>query len=207
MYMEGSISDQNARIQVSKLLVQENVSKYMLRLQAERPEVFEHSINVAYLTAEIVLNSHFNELKRKDGSEYIRDIITGALLHDIGKLEISNEILLKPGPLTDDEYYNCQKHTVYGYEMIKDDDSFSNVVKDIILSHHEKTDGTGYPNHRKASDITIETQIVSVCDIYDAVTGQRPYRSSSDLLTALKILACEPICLDVFLSLASCKDK
>lgn len=205
--MEGSLSDQNARIQVSRILVQDNVAKYMNRLSIERPEVFDHSINVAYLTAEIVLNPHFNELKRKDGSDYINDIITGALLHDIGKLMISNEILLKPGPLTNEEYRQCQLHTTFGYDMLKNDDTFSDVTKEIVLSHHEKVDGTGYPHHKKAEGITIETQIVSVCDIYDAVTGNRAYRSASDLLTAFKILACEPICLDVFLSLASCKDK
>jgi len=205
--MEGSTSDQNARVQVSKLLVQDNIAKYMRRLSEERPEVFTHSLNVAYLTAEIVFNPHFNELKRKDGEAYLVDIITGALLHDIGKLKVPNEILLKPGPLTDDEYRQCQKHTVFGYDMIVDDDSFSDVVKEIVLSHHEKADGTGYPNHKKAEGINIETQIVSVCDIYDAVTGHRSYRSSNDLLTALRILAYEPICLDVFLSLASCRDK
>ena len=204
--MEGTSSYADARVLVSRLLTKHNINSYMSTLNEERPEVFRHCINVAYLVAEIVMNPHFAEIKKVD-DKYVEDIVTGALLHDIGKLKISESILMKPDVLTEEEYRQCQMHPIYGYEMIKDDDSFSNMVKDIVLSHHEKADGTGYPYHKKAAAVNIETQIVSACDIYDAITEARSYREASDMTAAFRILACEPICLDVFLSLVSCRDK
>jgi putative nucleotidyltransferase with HDIG domain len=101
----------------------------------------------------------------------------GALLHDIGKLAIPDSILLKPGPLTAEEKTVMQKHVQLGYGMIKDIEFLVEPAK-IILTHHERCDGSGYPQGLKSADIPIGAKIFAVADTVDAMTSDRPYRSA-----------------------------
>lgn len=202
----------NSRILISELLLNPTISKYMIELKELRPEVFTHSINVAYLSAEVCFammkeakfNNENSNLAQCD-YRFVEDTVIGALLHDIGKLKISNDILLKKGRLSDEEFKIIQNHPIYGYELIKDE-PFSDVSKEIILSHHEKLDGAGYPNHKRDIDILKQVQIVTVCDIYDALTEKRAYRNDKSIYTAFKILSEERIDELAFLLLASCPD-
>ncbi|WP_371399674.1 HD-GYP domain-containing protein [Bacillus wiedmannii] len=99
------------------------------------------------------------------------------LLHDIGKLGISNEILNKPVPLTNNEYTKMKTHSTLGLEFIKD---FSLIegYESVICSHHEKWDGSGYPGGLKNYEIPLGARIVSIADTFDAMTSTRPYRSA-----------------------------
>ena len=102
-------------------------------------------------------------------------VTRGALLHDIGKMAIPDGILLKPGPLTDDERKLIQKHPVYAYEMLNPIEFLRSAI-DIPYCHHEKWDGTGYPRGLKGEDIPFAARIFPVIDVWDALTSDRPYR-------------------------------
>lgn len=101
----------------------------------------------------------------------------GALLHDIGKMGIPDAILLKPGPLTDEEWVIMRKHPVYAYELLSPI-SFLKSSLDIPYCHHEKWDGTGYPRGLKGEQIPMAARIFAVVDVYDALTSNRPYRAA-----------------------------
>lgn len=100
----------------------------------------------------------------------------GAMLHDIGKGKIPTEILLKPGPLNDEEFNIMKNHTVYGYEIITNSSNLDMLTANIALQHHEHWDGNGYPEHLREKGINIFARIVTICDIYDALTAERVYR-------------------------------
>jgi HD-GYP domain-containing protein (c-di-GMP phosphodiesterase class II) len=101
----------------------------------------------------------------------------GALLHDIGKMGIPDSILLKPGPLSDDEWAIMRKHPVYAYELLSPIPYLREAL-DIPYCHHEKWDGTGYPRGLKAEEIPRSARIFAVVDVYDALTSDRPYRAA-----------------------------
>jgi len=111
----------------------------------------------------------------------------GAFLHDIGKLHTPLEILNKPGPLTDSEYQVIQHHPVQGYELIKEN-PFSHFVADAILYHHERADGQGYPKGLDSNAVSKHVKLISLCDAFDAMTSQRPYRAPMIKERALDIL-------------------
>jgi putative two-component system response regulator len=115
-------------------------------------------------------------------NQYLRDIYDSSILHDIGKVGIPDNILLKPGPLTPEEFEIMKTHTVIGYNAINDPsqdmgaDSFLDMAKDIILYHHERWDGRGYPKQLIGEEIPLSARIVSISDVYDALTTKRPYK-------------------------------
>ncbi|MDR1472889.1 MAG: response regulator [Synergistaceae bacterium] len=115
--------------------------------------------------------------------QYGEHIVKSSKLHDIGKVAISDSILLKPGKLTPEEFDEIKKHTTFGAQMISDaienlgdDSSFLHVAREIVVSHHEWWDGSGYPNKLAGSDIPISGRIMAVSDIYDSLTSERPYK-------------------------------
>jgi len=99
----------------------------------------------------------------------------GALLHDIGKMGIPDQILLKPGPLTDGEWEVMRKHPIYAYELLANI-PYLHEALDIPYCHHEKWDGTGYPRGLSGKQIPLAARIFAVVDVYDALTSDRPYR-------------------------------
>jgi len=110
-------------------------------------------------------------------------IRVGALLHDIGKLAIPDRILLKPGPLSEGERRIMQQHAQVGYELVRGID-FLTEAAEIILTHHERCDGSGYPQGLRAADIPIGSKIFAVADTVDAMTSDRPYRAALPFLAA-----------------------
>ncbi len=136
------------------------------------------------------------------------NIQIGALLHDIGKIGISERILTKPDQLTNEEYNYIKSHPTIGFEMLKHVSSFKdNGILDIILFHHERYDGKGYPLQIKGDQIPLAARIVAVADTFDAMTSKRVYRNDLDLQDALneirnnKGTQFDPEIVDVFLSL------
>jgi HD-GYP domain-containing protein (c-di-GMP phosphodiesterase class II) len=105
----------------------------------------------------------------------MRNIAMGAWLHDIGKLAIPDAILLKPGPLTDEERKNMQRHAQIGYDLVKNIPFLADAAE-IIFAHHERCDGTGYPRGLKTREIPVGARIFAVADTFDAMTSDRPYR-------------------------------
>lgn len=111
----------------------------------------------------------------------------GALLHDIGKIIVPTEVLNKPGPLDNDEWELMKKHTEVGFEMVADVD-FPGVVPEMVRSHHEKWNGTGYPDRLRGENIPITARILCIADVYDALTTTRAYRSALPPARAKEIM-------------------
>lgn len=101
----------------------------------------------------------------------------GAILHDVGKIGIPDSILLKPGPLTEEEWAVMKKHPVYAYEWLSGI-PFLKKALEIPYCHHERWDGSGYPRGLKGLEIPLSTRIFAVVDVYDALTSDRPYRKA-----------------------------
>jgi response regulator RpfG family c-di-GMP phosphodiesterase len=110
-----------------------------------------------------------------DLEKQMRNIAMGAWLHDIGKLAISDAILLKPGPLSDKERKIMERHAQIGYDLVKGI-PFLAEAAEIIFAHHERCDGSGYPRGLKAREIPVGARIFAVADTFDAMTSDRPYR-------------------------------
>ncbi|WP_457631302.1 HD domain-containing phosphohydrolase [Oceanithermus sp.] len=131
----------------------------------------------------------------------------GAYLHDIGKLSIPDRILLKPGPLTDEEWELMKRHTEIGYDMLEPIPFLPDASRNIVRYHHERWDGKGYPQGLANTDIPIEARIFAVADVFDALAHDRPYKKGWPLEAAyaeLKKLAGEhldPVIVDRFLQL------
>jgi putative nucleotidyltransferase with HDIG domain len=117
----------------------------------------------------------------------LRELAIGGLLHDVGKLSVPDEILQKPGALTDDEFDVIKRHAEVGSELVKSL-GFSGQVARLVLDHHERLDGSGYPRGLGAPDLDIETRILAVCDVFDALMSKRVYRDAWTLERALGLL-------------------
>jgi putative nucleotidyltransferase with HDIG domain len=112
----------------------------------------------------------------------------GGLLHDIGKLQVPDEILKKPGPLTDHEYAVVKRHPEWGAQLLRELGGFPDVARDVVLRHHERLDGSGYPHGAAGDDLDLDTRILAVCDVYDALVSERVYREPWTHDRALAIL-------------------
>lgn len=116
--------------------------------------------------------------------EYADDISISSMLHDVGKVSTPDHILLKPGKLDPDEWEIMKKHTVFGWEVLHKADrelgeqSFLTLAASIALSHHERYDGSGYPNGTVGEQIPLSARICAVADVYDALTSRRPYKQA-----------------------------
>jgi len=105
----------------------------------------------------------------------LKNLKWGAYLHDVGKIGVPEQILLKPGELNKDERAVVERHPLMGWTMLQGID-FLSYATDVVLSHHERFDGTGYPNRMAKSDIPLHARIFAIMDALDAMTSERPYR-------------------------------
>ncbi len=106
----------------------------------------------------------------------LRDLAVGGLLHDIGKLSVPDTILKKPGPLTEDEFAVVKRHPEWGRRLLGELGGFADSVRRIVLDHHERLSGGGYPRGLRAESLDLDTRILTVCDVYDALISPRVYR-------------------------------
>jgi hypothetical protein len=145
-------------------------------------------------------------------SEYCDDIFFSSMLHDIGMVGIPDNILLKKGKLTEDEWKIMKSHTLIGWTILNQADcelgeqSFLTLASQIALNHHERWDGTGYPYGLKQEKIPLSARISAVADVYDALTSQRPYKKPwphDDSITEIKNhskVSFDPVIVDILLS-------
>ncbi|HET9912974.1 MAG TPA: HD domain-containing phosphohydrolase [Anaerolineales bacterium] len=149
---------------------QATLEGWVRALDLRDKETEGHTQRVTALTERLARSMGVDELA-------LVHIKRGALLHDIGKMGISDTILLKPGQLTDEERRLMQKHPVYAYEMLNPIDFLLPAI-DIPYCHHEKWDGTGYPRGLKGEEIPFAARIFPVVDVWDALTSDRPYHKA-----------------------------
>ena len=152
-----------------------------VRLAAKDTSTEEHTRRVALLAVEIGEQLGLSPTR-------LRSLAIGGLLHDIGKLSVPNTILQKPGPLDDDEYAVIKLHPERGRELLSELGGFDESVKRLVLDHHERLDGRGYPRGLAANDLDLETRILAVCDVYDALVSPRVYRAAWAPERALELL-------------------
>ncbi len=154
---------------IDELIYNRNIVINLEDIRTVDTYTFSHSVNVAVLAivTGIKLGYDFRRLK---------ELGMGALLHDIGKMKVPPEILNKPGVLTQEEFEEVKRHTIYGHESLKAYPEIGYRARFIVLAHHERYDGLGYPIGIKGKRIHEFTRIVSVADVYDALTSDRVYR-------------------------------
>jgi putative nucleotidyltransferase with HDIG domain len=175
------------------------LSALVKALDAREKEVGSHSERVMNYSA--IMGVKLGMVGRE-----LQELAKGALLHDIGKIGISDNILLKPGQLDDGEWIEMRKHPQVGYAILSEID-FLKTPAEIILSHHERFDGSGYPKQLKGEQIPLGARIFAVVDTLDAMTSDRPYRGALPFaLAASEIIKYrgsqfDPAIADLFLSI------
>lgn len=142
---------------------------------------YEHSVNVSILSLVIGLKLRLN---RDD----LKQLCVGSLLHDIGKMFIPTEVLNKPSKLSQDEFKIIQSHPLKGFNYLKNIDNIPLKSRLIVLEHHEKVSGCGYPSQKKNKEINLLSKVVAIADVYDALTSNRPYRKPLSPNEALEFI-------------------
>jgi putative nucleotidyltransferase with HDIG domain len=153
------------------------LENFMAALDLRDVETYGHSKTVARYTHVLAEAAGIRDPRK------LESIRKGALLHDSGKMAIPDSILKKPGPLAPKEWEVIKRHPALGYGLVRDV-KLVREVGDIILCHHERYDGSGYPKGLKGEAIPIEARIFAVADTLDAVTSHRPYRGPRDFKAA-----------------------
>ena len=154
---------------IDNILSNKNILVTLVDIKSMDNYTYQHSVNVAIIS--LVLGLGLN-LPKGD----LINLCVGALLHDLGKIFIPKEILLKNGPLNKSEFNIMKEHPQKGYNYIKNIKCIHNDAKQIILQHHERVDTLGYPKGLKSHEISTLSKITSVSDVYDALISDRPYR-------------------------------
>lgn len=185
--MEERLKEQEEAIRAQEQKIREN-NEFMIDalstvVEFRSLETGEHIKRIKYFTR--VLLKYLQKYFPKYGltQEQIGEITRAAALHDIGKIGISDAILLKPGKLTDGEFEIMKTHTTLGCDILQSfcqdqDDEFYRYCYDICRHHHERWDGGGYPDHLVGEQIPLSAQVVAVADVYDALVSKRVYKGA-----------------------------
>jgi HD-GYP domain-containing protein (c-di-GMP phosphodiesterase class II) len=182
------------------------VRALLVRLGEKDPSTEGHTRRVATLAVALGERLGLPESR-------LRQLALGGLLHDIGKLSVANEILNKPAQLSDEEFAEIRRHPAAGRELLTELGGFSTLVLDLVENHHERLDGGGYPNRIPADKLDLEVRILTVADVYDALTADRVYRKAWPMDRALALLdhdtgqAFDPGCVSALRSLVTAQQR
>jgi len=157
-----------------------NVIKCLNNIRDKNEDTYTHCVNVAFYS---MLIAKWLTLPK----EKIEEVIQAGLLHDIGKVEIPDEILNKPGKLLEFELEIMQRHSLIGYYCLKNITEISQPIKEAVLSHHERVDGSGYPYGLKGDEIDLYAKIIAIADVYDAMTQDRVYKKGVNPFVAFEM--------------------
>jgi len=169
-----------ARLMIDKIMLDEKVYRLVVQMKEFDDILFAHSHNVAFIVAQICYRLDYPKKARYN-------LVTAALLHDVGKMKISKTILDKKGPLSEIEFKAVQNHVQLGEEILEEA-GFSKTIIKYMSMHHERIDGQGYPRGLKEGQISKSGQILAAVDMYDALTANRPYHDALSIDKAMEIL-------------------
>lgn len=154
----------------------------LARLKTADDYTFMHSVAVCALMIALARQLGLDEQQTRDAG-------MAGLLHDLGKAMIPLEVLNKPGKLTDDEFALVKTHPEEGHKLLLEGKGISEMTRDVCLHHHEKIDGSGYPKGLNGETMSLFAKMGAVCDVYDAVTSNRPYKAGWDPAESIKRMA------------------
>lgn len=154
----------------------------LARLKTADDYTYMHSVAVCAMMVALAKQLGLDEAQT-------RSCGMAGLLHDLGKVAMPTEVLNKPGKLTDAEFDIMRTHPTEGFKMLKASPNVDAVALDVVLHHHEKIDGSGYPEHLSGDQISLFAKMAAVCDVYDAITSNRPYKSGWDPAESLRKMA------------------
>jgi HD-GYP domain-containing protein (c-di-GMP phosphodiesterase class II) len=168
---------------VSLILTDDATLHYLLEITSHDYYTYTHSVNVGILGVALA-----KSLFRNSDAHDMQALGVGFFLHDLGKVGINQALILKPGKLTAAEMEEMRRHSSLGYKLLQETKQLTEESKTIVLQHHERIDGTGYPRRLRGGDIHIYGRICSIADVYEALTSDRPYRQKLPPFAALKIM-------------------
>ena len=154
----------------------------LARLKTVDDYTYMHSVAVCALMIALSRQLKLDETQTRSAG-------VAGLLHDLGKSMMPMEVLNKPGKLTDEEFAIIKKHPEEGHKLLIGNTDADEIALDVVLNHHEKTDGSGYPRNLKDSEISLFAKMGAVCDVYDAITSNRPYKAGWDPAESLRKMA------------------
>lgn len=181
----GRIDSTQARRSVSTIAekLEKNIAAMVWLTRIKRADEYtaQHCVNVAILSMGLAQALEWQQ-------DQVELAGLAGMLHDLGKTKLDKNILNKPGRLSNEEYAHVKRHARFGYLMLREDEEVHPAVSQAVLEHHERPDGTGYPNGRDRSTLQPMSALVSVVDAYDAITSKRPYSPARSHHEALGIL-------------------
>ncbi len=154
----------------------------LARLKTADDYTFMHSVAVCALMIALARQLGLDEQQTREAG-------MAGLLHDLGKAMMPLEVLNKPGKLTNEEFALIKTHPEEGYKLLLDGKGVTETIKDVCLHHHEKVDGTGYPKGLNGDTMSLFAKMGAVCDVYDAITSNRPYKAGWDPAESIKRMA------------------
>ncbi|MEN6373353.1 MAG: HD domain-containing phosphohydrolase [Smithella sp.] len=168
---------------VDVILADDKTNKELLMLTSYDYDTYIHSVNVGLLAISLS-----KTLFKKSDAHDMHELGAGFFLHDIGKVKIDIKIIKKPAVLTDEEMLEIRRHPQYGYEILTETHQLSDECKTIVLQHHERDNGSGYPKGLNGEDIHLYGRICSLADVYDALSSRRPYKQPLRPYEALNVM-------------------
>jgi len=167
---------------VSMMLTDPHVFGYLLKVVAPDYRISTHSVNVVTYAVALAQRAGYGD------AATLRELATGALLHDVGKTRVDSAILESPGPLSLEQWDALKKHPAEGHDMLASTDSLGEVALDIVRHHHEKVRGGGYPDGLAGDRISPFVRIVTIADVFDALTTHRPFQRARASFNALSLM-------------------
>ncbi|MCX5840030.1 MAG: HD-GYP domain-containing protein, partial [Deltaproteobacteria bacterium] len=173
---------------VDLILKEDETTYYLINITDHDYSTYTHSVNVGMLGIALA-----KEMFRNTPEHDIHALGVGFFLHDLGKVKINPDIITKQGKLTEEEMGEMRSHPAQGYKILFETKQLTRESKLIVLQHHERNNGKGYPRGLRGDEIHLYGRLCTVVDVYDALTSERPYKKKMDPFHALKIMREEMI--------------